>query len=102
MDKANALRQATLERRTAEDDITSPWMPVTPRRPIPFPSETSMEEVQYATLSTGNTSPGSVPTAPRTKNIHNIATLELLPAANDRLVISAAGKLSKICFLGPG
>ncbi|TVY73912.1 putative RNA-directed DNA polymerase from transposon BS [Fusarium oxysporum f. sp. cubense] len=59
MDKANALRQATLERRTAEDDITNPWMPVTPRRPIPFPSETSMEEVQYATLSTGNTSPGS-------------------------------------------
>ncbi|KAG7403623.1 putative AC transposase [Fusarium oxysporum f. sp. rapae] len=59
MDRGNALRQATLERRTAEDDITNPWMPVTPRRPIPFPSEISMEEVQYATLSTGNTSPGS-------------------------------------------
>ncbi|TVY73798.1 putative RNA-directed DNA polymerase from transposon BS [Fusarium oxysporum f. sp. cubense] len=59
MDKANALRQAMLERRTAEDDITNPWMPLTPRRLIPFPSEISMEEVQYATLSTGNTSPGS-------------------------------------------
>ncbi|PCD22248.1 hypothetical protein AU210_016038 [Fusarium oxysporum f. sp. radicis-cucumerinum] len=32
MDKANALRQATLERRTAEDDITNPWMPLTPLR----------------------------------------------------------------------
>ncbi|KAJ0126813.1 hypothetical protein HZ326_30083 [Fusarium oxysporum f. sp. albedinis] len=59
IDKANALRQATLERRTAEDDIANPWTPVTPRRPIPFPSEISMEEAQYATLSTGNTSPGS-------------------------------------------
>ncbi|KAM5361864.1 hypothetical protein ACJA88_014282 [Fusarium oxysporum] len=35
IDKANALRQATLERRTAEDDIANPWTPVTPRRPIP-------------------------------------------------------------------
>ncbi|EFQ94489.1 hypothetical protein PTT_07816, partial [Pyrenophora teres f. teres 0-1] len=27
MDKANALRQATLERRTAEDDIANAWTP---------------------------------------------------------------------------
>ncbi|PCD25886.1 hypothetical protein AU210_012320 [Fusarium oxysporum f. sp. radicis-cucumerinum] len=32
IDKANALRQATLERRTAQDDITNPWMPLTPLR----------------------------------------------------------------------
>ncbi|KAG7408870.1 hypothetical protein Forpe1208_v012445 [Fusarium oxysporum f. sp. rapae] len=30
MDKANALRQATLERRTAEDDIANAWTPVSP------------------------------------------------------------------------
>ncbi|KAM5527478.1 RNA-directed DNA polymerase from transposon x-element [Fusarium oxysporum f. sp. phaseoli] len=36
MDKANALRQATLERRTAEDDIANAWTPVFPPRSIPF------------------------------------------------------------------
>jgi hypothetical protein len=30
-DKAEALRRATLERRTAADDIADPWIPVTPR-----------------------------------------------------------------------
>ncbi|KAG4257787.1 hypothetical protein FPRO03_13673 [Fusarium proliferatum] len=30
MDKANALRQATLERRTAEDDIANAWTPMPP------------------------------------------------------------------------
>ncbi|KAJ0128294.1 Uncharacterized protein HZ326_28607 [Fusarium oxysporum f. sp. albedinis] len=59
MDKANALRQATLERRTAEDDITNPWISVSSPRSIPFPLEISPDEVQYATLHTGNTSPGS-------------------------------------------
>ncbi|KAJ3455198.1 hypothetical protein MRS44_013798 [Fusarium solani] len=59
MDKANALRQATLERRTAEDDITNPWTSVSSPRSIPFPLEISLDEVQYATLYTGNTSPGS-------------------------------------------
>ncbi|KAJ3455531.1 hypothetical protein MRS44_017013 [Fusarium solani] len=59
MDKANALRQATLERRTAEDDITNPWISVYSPRSIPFPLEISLDEVQYATLHTGNTSPGS-------------------------------------------
>ncbi|KAM6513286.1 hypothetical protein FALCPG4_18932 [Fusarium falciforme] len=59
MDKANALRQATLERRTAEDDITNPWISVSSHRSIPFPLEISPDEVQYATLHTGNTSPGS-------------------------------------------
>ncbi|KAM4055553.1 reverse transcriptase (RNA-dependent DNA polymerase) [Hirsutella rhossiliensis] len=45
LDKANALRRATLERRTSQDDITDPWVPVDP--------------VRDATLRTGNTSPGS-------------------------------------------
>ena len=54
-----ALRQATLERRTAEDDITNPWTSVSSPRSIPFPPEISLDEVQYATLHTGNTSPGS-------------------------------------------
>ncbi|TVY62678.1 putative 115 kDa protein in type-1 retrotransposable element R1DM [Fusarium oxysporum f. sp. cubense] len=40
LDKANALRRATLERRTAEDDIQDPW-------------------IEDATLRTGNTSPGA-------------------------------------------
>ncbi|KAM6508463.1 hypothetical protein FALCPG4_19002 [Fusarium falciforme] len=59
MDKANALRQATLERRTAEDDIQDPWIEVHPPRSIPFPPEISLDEAQHATLHTGNTSPGS-------------------------------------------
>jgi ribonuclease HI len=59
IDKANALRRATLERRTADDDIQDPWMLVSPPRLIPFPLEISLDEAQYATLHTGNTSPGS-------------------------------------------
>lgn len=57
-DKANALRRATLERWTAEDDIQDPWIEVSPRKTIPFPQEISLEEAQDATLRTGNTSPG--------------------------------------------
>ncbi|RKL19988.1 hypothetical protein BFJ72_g15127 [Fusarium proliferatum] len=59
LDKANALRRATLERRTADDDIENPWIPVSFPRSIPFPLEISLDETQYATLHTGNTSPGS-------------------------------------------
>ncbi|RKK80609.1 hypothetical protein BFJ68_g17704, partial [Fusarium oxysporum] len=59
LDKANALRRATLERRTADDDIENPWIPVFFPRSIPFPLEISLDEAQYATLHTGNTSPGS-------------------------------------------
>ena len=59
LDKANALRRATLERRTAEDDIPDPWVPVTAARPIPFAQDVSLAEVQDATIRTGNTSPGS-------------------------------------------
>ena len=58
-DKANALRNATLERRTADDDIPDPWIPVTPTKSIPFPTQVSLEEAQYATICTGNTSPGA-------------------------------------------
>ncbi|KAL9563922.1 hypothetical protein ACKAV7_011957 [Fusarium commune] len=59
LDKANALRRATLERRTAEDDIQDPWIEVSPRKMIPFPHEISLEEAQDATLRTGNTSLGA-------------------------------------------
>ncbi|RKK09713.1 hypothetical protein BFJ65_g16158 [Fusarium oxysporum f. sp. cepae] len=59
LDKANALRRATLEHRTAEDDIQDPWIEVSPRKTIPFPHEISLEEAQDATLRTGNTSPGA-------------------------------------------
>jgi hypothetical protein len=59
LDKANALRRATLERRTAEDDIQDPWIEVSPRKTIPFPHEISLEEARDATLRTGNTSPGA-------------------------------------------
>ncbi|KAJ6436970.1 Protein phosphatase 1 regulatory subunit 3A [Purpureocillium lavendulum] len=59
LDKANALRRATLERRTSQDDIADPWIPVITRRTIPFAQSVSLEEVRDATLRTGNTSPGS-------------------------------------------
>ena len=59
LDRANALRRATLERRTAEDDIADPWVPVAATRAIPFSQDVSLAEVQDATIRTGNTSPGS-------------------------------------------
>jgi hypothetical protein len=59
MDKANALRRATLERRTSDDDIADPWTPVCPPKSIPLTHKISLDEAQYATLNTGNTSPGS-------------------------------------------
>jgi ribonuclease HI len=58
-EKANALRQTTLERRTADDDIPDPWIPVTPTKSIPFSTKVSLEEARYATTCIGNTSPGA-------------------------------------------
>ncbi|KAM4067452.1 endonuclease-reverse transcriptase domain-containing protein [Hirsutella rhossiliensis] len=58
LDKANALRRATLERRTADDDIPDPWIPVDTTKTVPFTQQVSLEEVRDATLRTGNTSPG--------------------------------------------
>ncbi|XP_044724448.1 endonuclease-reverse transcriptase domain-containing protein [Hirsutella rhossiliensis] len=52
LDKANALRRATLERRTSQDDITDPWVPVDTARTIPFAQNVSLEEVRDATLRT--------------------------------------------------
>ena len=59
VDKANALRRATLERRTAADDLPDPWIPVVPHKTIPFPQSTSLDEARDATIGVGNTSPGS-------------------------------------------
>ncbi|XP_044715282.1 endonuclease-reverse transcriptase domain-containing protein [Hirsutella rhossiliensis] len=59
LEKATALRRATLERRTASDDIPDPWIPVNTDKMIPFPNQVSFEEARDATLRTGNTSPGS-------------------------------------------
>lgn len=58
-DKAEALRRATLERRTAEDDTADPWIPIEPPWPIPFSQDVTPEEVRDAMLRTGNTSPGA-------------------------------------------
>ncbi|KAM4061711.1 endonuclease-reverse transcriptase domain-containing protein [Hirsutella rhossiliensis] len=58
LEKATALRQATLERRTANDDIPDPWISVNTDRTIPFTDRVSPEETRDATLRTGNTSPG--------------------------------------------
>ncbi|OAQ74382.1 endonuclease/reverse transcriptase [Purpureocillium lilacinum] len=57
--KAEVLRHATLERRTADDDISNPWTPAEDTIPIPFSPKVPIEEVQDALLRTGNTSPGS-------------------------------------------
>ncbi|KAJ6439060.1 reverse transcriptase [Purpureocillium lavendulum] len=57
--KAEALRHATLERRTVDDDISDPWAPAEDTIPIPFSPKVPIEEVQDALLRTGNTSPGS-------------------------------------------
>ncbi|KJZ68765.1 hypothetical protein HIM_11849 [Hirsutella minnesotensis 3608] len=58
LEKANALRRATLERRTANDDIADPWGSVNTRQTVPFADQVSFE-TRDATLCTGNTSPGS-------------------------------------------
>jgi hypothetical protein len=36
MDKDNALRQAALDRRTADDDVDTPWALTSPSRSIPL------------------------------------------------------------------
>ena len=59
IDKANALRRSTLERRTAADDIADPWIPVCPTRKIPFAQEITLDEAEDCTIRTGNTSPGA-------------------------------------------
>ncbi|KID60928.1 hypothetical protein MAN_09656, partial [Metarhizium hybridum] len=59
MDKANALRRSTLERRTAADDIDDPWIPVCPPRQIPFAAGITLAEAEDATTKAGNTSPGA-------------------------------------------
>ncbi|KJZ69665.1 hypothetical protein HIM_10938 [Hirsutella minnesotensis 3608] len=59
LEKATVLRRATLERRTASDDIPDPWVPVNANKTIPFTDQLSFEEVCDATLRTGNTSPGA-------------------------------------------
>lgn len=59
IDKANALRHATLERRTSDDDIENPWTEVITKQALPFAPNVTLEEATDATINTGNTSPGS-------------------------------------------
>lgn len=59
MDKATTLLRAFLECRTLDDDIADPWTPVSPLRSITFLPEVSLDEAQYATIHTGNTSQGA-------------------------------------------
>lgn len=59
LDRAHALRQATLERKTAAGDITRPWKtPVTIERTIQLTTEVTNEQEKWAATCTGNTSPG--------------------------------------------
>jgi hypothetical protein len=46
LDKINALRVATLERRTVEDDIPDPGISVHFTKTIPVPQEVCLEEGQ--------------------------------------------------------
>ncbi|SPJ90947.1 uncharacterized protein FTOL_13349 [Fusarium torulosum] len=57
--KAAALRRATLERRSAEDDIGDPWEVEVSPSPLPFQAAVSLDEATDVVLRTGNTSPGS-------------------------------------------
>ncbi|KAH8193491.1 hypothetical protein TruAng_012343 [Truncatella angustata] len=59
LDKANALRRATLERNNGENDIPNPWsVPVRQRTPIPFKKHVSLEEAEACTVGVSSTSPG--------------------------------------------
>jgi len=60
LEKATALRKATLERRTADSDIPNPWdIAVTPQRAdIPFTHEVTPEEAEACTVGTRSSSPG--------------------------------------------
>ncbi|EXU95536.1 reverse transcriptase domain protein [Metarhizium robertsii] len=93
LDKANALRRSTLERRTAADDITDPWIPVRPARKIPFAQVVTLEEAEDATIKTGNTSP-------RANNI----TVKLLQTAGKRNLSTprAWRPISLLSCLGKG
>ncbi|KJZ67920.1 hypothetical protein HIM_12691 [Hirsutella minnesotensis 3608] len=59
LEKATALRQDTLERRTASDDIQDPWIPADTRKTIELIDQISLEQTRDTTLCTANTSPGS-------------------------------------------
>lgn len=58
LDKANALRRATLERWIAKNNIQDPQIEVSPHKTIPFLYKISLEKAQDMTLRTGNISPG--------------------------------------------
>ncbi|KAH8193506.1 hypothetical protein TruAng_012328 [Truncatella angustata] len=59
LDKANALRRATLERNNGENDIPNPWsVPVRQRTPIPFKKHVSLEGAEACTVGVSSTSPG--------------------------------------------
>lgn len=58
LDRAEALRRATLERRTAEDDIEDPWLEDAVASLV-IPLTVTLEEAKHAATSTGNTSPGT-------------------------------------------
>ncbi|KAF5007694.1 hypothetical protein FDECE_5994 [Fusarium decemcellulare] len=58
LERAEALRRATLERRDAADDIMNPWEGAY-EETIPFDLTVSYGEAEDATTSTGNTSPGA-------------------------------------------
>lgn len=71
LDKATALRRATLERRTASADTPNPWeVRVSPQRAeLPFTHEVSLEEAEACTVGTRSNSPG-----------HDTITVRLLKA----------------------
>ncbi|KAI1839459.1 hypothetical protein JX266_014330, partial [Neoarthrinium moseri] len=59
LDKAKALRKATLERNNASNDINDPWsVDIQPRTSIHFDLEISLEEVEACTVGSRSTSPG--------------------------------------------
>lgn len=71
LEKATALRRATLERRTADADIQKPWEArVNPQRAeLPFTHKVTLEEAEACTVGTKSNSPG-----------HNTLTVRLLKA----------------------
>ena len=57
LDRAEALRKATLKRKTAEDDIRDPWAEDLAET-IKVPISITLNEATYAAIHVGSTSPG--------------------------------------------
>ena len=60
IDRATYLRDKLLNRQSRDDDISDSWStPVSPEQALPYDLSVSLEQAHAATISAGNTTPGT-------------------------------------------